>query len=589
MKIGIAQISSSVGAISSNEKKILQTIARAKKEKAHLLIFPEMVLSGYPPMDLIHQKHILKKIRHSLQTIHKKVPKDLTLLLGAVSYGVPPGNSAFLLQKNQPPRIFSKEYLADYDVFDEKRYFKKGQLKNNYFKLKGVLVQVLICEEIWQDPESLKTQKNHLIISLNASPFTIEKQKNRVKQARLWVKKYKSPLIYVNSISGEEELIFDGGSFAMDKKGNLSQCPFFKESLMFFNQTGSEKDDTLKLNPALEQNKETSLHIKTRLNQTGSEKDDTLKLNPALEQNKETSLHIKTRLNQTGSEKDDTLKLNPALKFPPISKQKRILDALTFGIKEFLEKNSFMRVHIGLSGGVDSALTAVLAHQALGKGKVKLFFLPGPFTSPLSKKCAYELSKKLNCPLFTQTIESYYSHFLKINSLNLNPSHPPADVTKQNIQSRLRSLFLMAYANNQPESLLLGTANKSELALGYSTLYGDLTGGLLPIGDLFKEEVYKLASYLKIPACILKRKPTAELKKNQTDEDDIPSYKVLDPILHRLIEKNQDPKSSLEKKIYLKILKSEFKRRQSPPILKIKDRSFGKGWRMPLSLKGFVK
>ena len=527
MKIGIAQISSSVGAISSNEKKILQTIARAKKEKAHLLIFPEMVLSGYPPMDLIHQKHILKKIRHSIQTIHKKVPKDLTLLLGAVSYGFPPGNSAFLLQKNQPPRIFSKEYLADYDVFDEKRYFKKGQLKNNYFKLKGFLVQVLICEEIWQDPESLKAQKNHLIVSLNASPFTIEKQKNRVKQARLWVKKYKSPLIYVNSISGEEELIFDGGSFAMDKKGNLSQCPFFKESLMF--------------------------------------------------------------LNQTGLKKDDTLKLNPTLRIPPISKQKRILDALTFGIKEFLEKNSFMRVHIGLSGGVDSALTAVLAHQALGKGKVKLFFLPGPFTSPLSKKCAYELSKKLNCPLFTQTIESYYSHFLKIKSLNLNPSHPPADVTKQNIQSRLRSLFLMAYANNQPESLLLGTANKSELALGYSTLYGDLTGGLLPIGDLFKAEVYELASYLKIPACILKRKPTAELKKNQTDEDDIPSYKVLDPILHRLIEKNQDPKSSLEKKIYLKILKSEFKRRQSPPILKIKDRSFGKGWRMPLSLKGFVK
>lgn len=539
IKIALAQINAFMGNINSNEKKILQYMAQANTKKAQMIIFPEMALSGYPPLDLIHKKYLLKKIHQSLKTIHKQVPENMTLLLGSASGGVPPGNSVFLLKKDQKPQIFSKEYLADYDVFDEKRYFKKGSLKDNFFTWKGFFLQILICEDTWQNPSFLtlpdkkeietssrlspklslgkpsflNSNLKSVIISLNASPFDINKHAQRMQVAKLWAKKQKSKFIYINAVGGQEDLIFDGGSFVLDESGNvLKQSPFFKEDLSFF-VLPTQKKKVLKKNS---------------------------------------------------------------------SKQKKITEALTFGIKEFVEKNNFKTAHLGLSGGVDSALTAVLAKNALGQKKVKVFFLPGPFTSSLSEKCVQEFLKKFKLPLMVQTIEDYYFTFLK--TLNPKTPLPHLDVTKQNLQARLRCLLLMAYANKDPESLLLGTSNKSELALGYGTLYGDLTGGLLPIGDLFKTEVYQLASYLKIPKSILNRKASAELKKNQKDEDDIPPYKILDPALFRLIEENQDAKTHFEKKIFQKILKSEFKRRQAPPILKIKNRSFGKGWRIPLSL-----
>ncbi len=508
IKIALAQINSFMGDISSNEKKILQYVVQAKKENASLIVFPEMALSGYPPLDLIHRKSLLKKISNSLKTIHKQVPENMTLLLGSASGGFPPGNSVFLLQKDQKPLVFSKEYLADYDVFDEKRYFKKGSLKENFFCWKGLSLQILICEDIWaKKPSFREIPKRDLIISLNASPFEINKNEQRIRVAKLWAKK--SPVIYVNAVGGQEELIFDGGSFVLDENGRLlKQSPFFKEDLSFF------------------------------------------------------VLPVKKTYTPKKS----------------LPKQKKIAEALIFGVKEFAEKNNFKRAHLGLSGGVDSALTALLARKALGQRKVKVFFLPSPFTSSLSEKCVLELSKKFKLPVIVQSIEDYYSALLK------NLKSPLSDVTKQNLQARLRSLLLMAYANSDPESLLLATSNKSELALGYGTLYGDLAGGLLPIGDLFKTEVYQLASWFKVPKSILNREASAELKKNQKDEDDIPSYKILDPALYRLIEENQDPKTLFEKKIFQRILKSEFKRRQAPPILKIKKCSFGRGWRIPLSL-----
>lgn len=517
MKIALAQINSLTGNIAHNEQKIRQVIVKAKKQNAHLLIFPELALNGYSPLDLLKRKIFLKQIDQSVQNIHKQVPKNMAVLLGAAGPDFPPKISSFLLQKNKPVKIFSKEILADYDVFDEQRYFKRGKTQDNYFVFKNILIQILICEEIWHTP-LLQYKKNpDLIISLNASPFSLHKDQKRKKVAEEWVKKYRCPLIYLNAAGGQEELIFDGGSFILNHLGKqIYQAPFFQENLTY-------------------------LHFPWKKPVSSSSKQ---------------KKHLK---------------------------QEQITQALIFGLREFINKNNFRCVHLGLSGGVDSAVVAYLACKALGEKKVHLFFLPGPFTSVLSKKCAFKIANQLKCPFIVQTIEDFYLNILKVK--NLSAKKPFLDITKQNIQARLRSLFLMAYANNHPESLLLGTSNKSELAVGYSTLYGDLTGGLLPIGDLFKTEVYQLARYLKIPSSIIKRKASAELRKNQRDEDDLPPYKILDPILQKLIEKEQNPDNSFEKKILKWIINSEFKRRQSPPILKIKNRSFDRGWRLPLSMQ----
>ncbi len=522
MKIGMAQINSLTGNISFNEKKILEYIFKAQKQKARLLIFPEMTLNGYSPLDLLNKKFFLQQISRSIKRIHKQVPKDMTVLLGAAGPDSSPKISVFFLQKNKKIKVFSKEILADYDVFDEDRYFKRGKMQDNCFTLKNMTIQVLMCEETWHKP-LLRYKKNpDLIISLNASPFSLYKDQKRKQIARRWAKKYQSPLIYLNSVGGQEELIFDGGSFILNQKGNLiHQNPFFQENLSYFDFPEKKKKNTF----------------------------------------------ITTSRKKRDSIQEQTAK------------------ALIFGLQEFIKKNGFKKVHLGLSGGVDSALVATLACEAQGKKNVQLFFLPGPFTSRLSEKCAFKMADKLGCRLITQDIESFYLKFLKIKISKAGEKL--LDITKQNIQARLRSLFLMAYANNHPESLLLGTSNKSELALGYGTLYGDITGGLLPIGDLFKTEVYQLGRYLKIPANILKREASAELKKDQKDEDDLPPYKALDPVLQKLIEEEKDPGNPFEKRIFKWLINSEFKRRQSPPILKIKNRSFDRGWRIPLSMRSY--
>ncbi|MYE07642.1 MAG: NAD(+) synthase [Oligoflexia bacterium] len=541
MKIALAQINSFTGNILFNERKIQNYIKKAQQKKAQLIIFPEMVLNGYSPLDLLKRKFFLHQIQQSLKKIHKSLPEDIAVLMSAAGPGDPPHISAFLLEKNKNQKIFSKKILANYDVFEEERHFKKGPPQDNFFILQNKkreslyspsllvswekkkqlenlnrtgIIQILICEETWHKPYLQHSKKPSLIISLNASPFSLKKDQNRIKVARAWVKKYDCPFLYLNSVGGQEELLFDGGSFILDSRGKqIHQSPFFQEDLSFF-----------------------SFPIKKK---------------PAV----------------------------PFKQKKSFSKQEQITQALTFGLKEFIQKNHFQQVHLGLSGGVDSALTAALACKALGEKKVKLFFLPGPFTAPLSKKCARVLAHKLKCSLAIQSIEEMYLSFLK-NSYKKN-----LDVTKQNIQARLRNIKLMAYANNHPESLLLGTANKSELALGYGTLYGDLAGGLLPIGDLFKTEVYQLARHLKIPSSILKREASAELTENQKDADDLPPYKKLDPVLRKLIEQEKDPENPFEKQILQWIIKTEFKRRQAPPLLKIKSRAFDRGWRLPLSIK----
>ncbi len=519
MKIALAQINSLMAQPEQNQRKINQWILEAKTNKADLIVFPELALSAYSPLDLLINPTLLKKSKIALQKIHQTMPKDILALVGSPS-GPPTCNSVFLLKKDHKPQIFSKEILADFNIFDEKRYFHTGHLKNNHFSYQKKYIQLLICEELWQPKKAFKLLQNRptpsLIINVNASPFSINKQQRRIKQAKQWVKKFHCPIVYVNLCGDQEELIFDGSSFALDVHGEIiCQCSSFKEELTYLNLFPSQS------------------------------------------------------------------KVKPS---KIINKQKKIQEALIFGIKDFVQKNGFKKVHLGLSGGVDSSVAAWLSCQALGNKNVQLFFLPGPFTSSLSEKGAKQTAKLLKCSLVQQSISESYKFFLNLNLLKNTSS-----LVKENLQARIRNLLLMAYANQHQDSLLLGTSNKSELAMGYGTLYGDISGGLLPLGDLLKTEVYDLAHSIKQPAIpdfILNRKPSAELKKNQFDEDDLPPYKILDTALKKLIEeKLSDNVTVSNKKIWKQILYSEFKRKQSPPILKIKEYSFDRGWRIPLSMK----
>ena len=563
-KIALAQYDFHAGHIAYNEQKILNLIKKAKAEGVRLLIFPELALNGYPPRDFLYRKAFLDKSKKSVQKIQKSLPKNMGLLLGALqNKGGLLTNSAFYLQHGFAPKVFHKEHLADTQVFDEKRYFQKGLLRENIFCFQGLRLKVLICEDMWQGLKAspvkgqLKgqhplTPKPDLIISLNASPFDQDKVNQRLKMAKAWTKHLKTPFIYLNMVGGDEELIFDGGSFALNPRGDLMfQGPFFKEEL-------------LTLNFPFKNLKSPGKKIKK-----SGKKNDTLE-------------HKK--------------------------------QALVWGLRNFVEKQGFKQVHLGLSGGVDSALLATLAVLALGKKNVTLFFLPGPFTSHLSEKCAKAQAQHLKLTLYVKPITKLYQGFLNqvglsyslkslkelkdlkhVNKLSLNSAlnfsstqknktsfkNSPLDLMAQNVQARLRSLFLMAYANRFPKSLLLGSANKSELALGYGSLYGDLAGGLLPLGDLFKTEVYALARYVNVLAQILKRPASAELRKDQKDEQDILPYKVLDPILKKLIEEGQDPKTLQQKQVFQQIRSAEFKRRQMPPILKVKNQGFDRGWRWP--------
>lgn len=518
MRIALAQISPIMGDVSKTQKKILTLCNKAKKQKADIVIYPEMALSGYHPQDMLLQKSFIKQINQSIQSLSKKIPKDITLVLGSPAGLNPISNSAYILKKNQKIQICSKQILADHNVFDEKRYFKTGTIHNNFFYLKNWRVQILICEEIWQ-LKDINIQKPDIILSLHASPFTIHKIQKREKLTKHLVKKYQAPFLYVNLISAEEELIFDGASFVLNAKAEkLYQAPQFKEDFKTLTIWSTKKK-------------------------------------------------VK-KISQIPNTMD------------------ALISAIVFGIKEFVYKNNFKKAHLGLSGGIDSAVLSYLTIKALGKKNVDLIFLPSPFTSADSVRACKELSKSLQTQVHTYPITDIYQQIIhdwpKISFKKILP------LSKENLQARIRLLYLMAWSNQNPKSLLLSASNKSELSLGYSTLYGDLVGGLSPLGDLFKTEVIKLASYLKnpaIPKWIREREPSAELRHNQKDSEDIPPYNILDPILKKLIEQGESPLTTFEKNLFKQILLNEFKRKQSPPILKVKERSFDRGWRWPLSIE----
>ena len=536
MRIAMAQINTVLGDFSGNRSKIIQFTQRAAAENCELVVFPEMTLMGYLPNDLLERPSIVDAQLREFEKLLKELPVNIGVVIGLVTKspakaGKPYFNSAALLRRGAKPKYFHKQLLPTYDVFDEARHMEQGDLSKNFFVFKGKRIFLTICEDIWgwdlpdhhmnylKNPlRALRREKVDLVINLSSSPFTLEKIKTRQAVVMMTAKNFRAPMVYVNQVGAQDEIIFDGSSFAVDEKGTIrAQSPFGEEHLNVFD----------------------------------------------LEKN--------------------VGEINPLSQNPTV----QMRDALVLGIRDFAAKTGLKRIHFGLSGGIDSAVVACLACDAVGAENVTAVTLPGPFNEPRSKALAEKLAENLKIRCINFPINEAYEVMTKTLKKSLGEFE--FGVVNENLQARLRGVFLMALSNKE-NSLLLTTGNKSEYATGYSTLYGDMCGGLAPIADLLKREVYALAKlYNKkselIPDVIITRAPSAELRPNQTDQDSLPPYKELDASVQRLVEFARPAKNKTDQWLAPMLSRSEFKRWQAPPILKISRHAFGRGRRMPITNK----
>lgn len=534
MRVALAQINATLGDFRGNRLKILDFTKRALSQKCDLVVFPELALMGYLPNDLLERPSIIEAQLSEFEKLIKEIPTGISVVVGLMTKtnrkkGKPYFNSAALLQNGKKPRIFSKQLLPTYDVFDEARHIEHGRIEDGFFTLKGKRILLTICEDIWgwelpdhptnylENPlVALKNERVDLVINLSASPFTFQKAVDRRAVVGKTAKNFKAPMIYVNLVGGQDEVVFDGGSFAVDAKGRpIAQSAAFIEDLNVLDLATGEGGF-----------REVASDITER-----------------------------TR------------------------------EALVLGIRDYVLKTGFQRVHFGLSGGIDSALVACLAVDALGPENVVGITLPGPFNDPRSKTLAEELAKNLGIQLYNLEINDAYEAI--VATLHKGLGESPFGVVNENIQARVRGLLLMAYSNKM-NSLLLTTGNKSEYATGYSTLYGDMCGGLAPIADCLKTDVFALTKrYNKhreiVPDYIITRPPSAELRPDQKDEDSLPPYALLDKGVRNLVECQKPARTPMEKWLLETLMKTEFKRWQAPPILKVSPHSFGRGRRMPIA------
>lgn len=599
MKVAVAQINPTLGAFESNFKLIVNQIQKLKANEFDILLFPEAALFGYHPFDLLEQKKIVKDQMKYIQRIQKYIPKGKIIIFGAITInskklGRPYFNSAVVMCYQHKPRFFHKCLLPIGDVFDESRFIEAGNMSENILTINGKNILITICEDIWAWPDSdgysvyklnpfveikknitnrkIKSKINYeidhkeilvknnktinkidLILNLSASPYTKTKLNQRLYMASKTSKYFSCPLIYSNLIGAQDEIIFDGQSFAVNNNKLMTLANSFKEDVLLLDT----KD--LKMGS----------HLKT-------------KMIPKTNMNTIPNAYANANLNL-----NENVNVNAKIKTNSKSIVSDLYFALVLGIKDFVNKNNLKKLHLGLSGGIDSALVAVIACDAIGAKNVTCIAMPSLFNDPKSLFYAKELATNLGCQFIELPINKIYEEFL--SSLQSNFNHSEFNLVNENLQARIRGVALMAYSN-QTGSLLLNTSNKSELAVGYSTLYGDQNGGLSPIGDLTKGEVIKICRFINskgevIPNFIIERPPSAELRPNQKDSDSLPDYVKLDNAVESIVTKMSIPRSQLDKWTFSKLLTSEFKRWQAPPILKISDHSFGRGRRWPITNK----
>ncbi|MEL6777983.1 MAG: NAD+ synthase [Cyanobacteria bacterium J06597_16] len=553
MKIAIAQINPTVGDLSGNAERILAVAKQAKEQGASLLLTPELSLCGYPPRDLLMRPSFIEQMKQQVEKLAADLPPGLTALVGiaeanvaAASKGEKPiFNSMALLRSGKIQDVFHKRLLPTYDVFDEDRYFESGRQANSFIleqDSKTVTVGVTICEDLWNnesfwgkraypiDPtQDLVAKGVDLVVNLSASPFISGKQRLRERMIAHAAKQNSCPIVYVNQVGGNDDLIFDGQSLAFNRNGELvSRADAFEADLQIVDFDTAKQDLTLG-------------------------------------------------------------KVKPM----PEAADAEIWAALVLGVKDYARKCGFKKAVIGLSGGVDSAIVSAIAAEALGPKNVLGILMPSPYSSGHSISDAEALAKNIGIQTKTLEIAPLMSGYDTV--LEEPFAGTQEGVAEENLQSRIRGNLLMALSNKFGH-LLLSTGNKSEMAVGYCTLYGDMNGGLAVIADVPKTRVYSICRWLNrngevIPSNIITKPPSAELKPDQVDQDSLPDYDTLDDILERLVQKQQSAddivaaghEAPVVEKVIRLVTRAEFKRRQAPPVLKVTDRAFGMGWRMPIA------
>ena len=555
MKIFLAQQNYHIGNFEANTQKIINAIETAKAQKADLIVFSEMSICGYPARDFVEFNDFINKCNEAIEII-KEHTAEIAVLIGSparntIKEGKDLFNAAFFLYNKKIVAEIHKTLLPTYDVFDEYRYFEPAY-NWNIVEFKGKKLAITICEDIWNlgdNPlyricpmDELMKHSPDLMINLSASPFDYTHNEDRKAIIKANVLKYKLPMVYCNAVGSQTEIVFDGASLVFDKNANLcKQLPMFSEALeaVEINDDGTINSSIIEVAAAVP-NQE---------------------LNPI-------SL-------------DENLNIN------------QIYDALVLGIKDYFNKMGFTKAILGSSGGIDSAVTLALACDALGKENVRAILMPSPYSTEHSVNDAVELSKNLDNPYDIIKIADVYETFLS----TLKPIFKdlPFSVAEENIQSRSRGNILMAIANKFGYVLLNTSSNKSELATGYGTLYGDMAGGLGVLGDCYKMQVYALAKYINrtaeiIPNNIIDKAPSAELRPNQKDSDSLPDYSVLDKILYQYIERRQGPTeikaqgfdAALVDRTLKMVNNNEYKRNQFCPIIRISPKAFGVGRRVPI-------
>ncbi|NQU73348.1 MAG: NAD+ synthase [Candidatus Omnitrophica bacterium] len=549
LRIAIAQINSTVGDIDGNAQKILEYVRRAKRLQADIVTFPELSLCGYPPEDLLLNPSFIEENLKNIKRIAGSID-GITAVVGFVDkqkgslY-----NAAALIAQGKIKGVHHKIHLPNYSVFDEKRYFKEGK-DPLIFKIGDICCGINICEDIWYSDGPLKVQARKgagIIFAINASPYYMGKIKERERVLNNQARKNKVFISYTNLVGGQDELIFDGQSFIVDDNGRVAgRAEAFKDDLLVVDVRISPKR-----------------HIVRK------------------------AISIKKQV------KTETVSI-PKRKYKSIKLLDEVYQALILGLKDYVSKNRFERVLIGLSGGIDSALTTVIAKEALGRNNTIGVLMPSAFTSKETNADAVELGKRLGIRLFNIPIGNMYEVYL--NSLAPVFKGYPENIAEENIQARIRGNILMAISNKFGY-LVLTTGNKSEVSCGYCTLYGDMAGGFSVIKDVPKTLVYKLANDVVnrdeeiIPKRIIERAPTAELKPGQKDTDTLPPYELLDPIVEAYVEEDKalrdivrkGSKKSVVAKVIQMIDRNEYKRRQAPPGIKITPKAFGKDRRMPIT------
>ncbi len=528
--VALAQINCTVGDLSGNASRILDYTLRARDGGADIVLTPELSLCGYPPEDLLLRSGFYRDCRRELDALAAKI-EGVTVVVGFPELAADGKryNAAAVIRDGRIVSVARKHDLPNYEVFDEKRYFSAWN-EPCILEIKGVRFGLTICEDVWwpEAPAMAKAAGAQVILSINASPYHKRKQPIRHKVFSEWIRAAHLPMVYVNLVGGQDELVFDGASCVLDAQGEVvQQAPYFEESLQFVVFDGARP--------------------------------------------------------------------LPGPIAPELSLEAEIYTALVAGTRDYVVKNGFPGALLGLSGGVDSALTLAIACDALGADRVRAVMMPTQYTAQMSRDDAKEMAGRLGVRYDVIPIRPVFDSFLATLATEFEGRAP--DLTEENLQARIRGTILMSLSNKFG-SIVLTTGNKSEMAVGYSTLYGDMAGGYAVIKDLAKTLVWDVSRYRNtisdvIPENIITRAPSAELRDNQTDQDSLPPYDILDGIVEAYLELNRSRSEIIAQgyaaadvdRVVGLIRRSEYKRRQAPPGVRITLRGFGKDWRFPITSK----